>query len=101
MEHDSAQFLSQSLSSQHILRHGRINGVFAEVYFFSIQCVFDSHAVINVFLTPVFDAHVAESQLDIFSQNHIFRIGSSVHDVDFGNHSDSAFSFRVQLSGHL
>jgi len=47
------------------------------------------------------NADVAQSESHVFSFNHALGISTFVHDIDFGDNSNSPDALRVDLSGHL
>lgn len=93
--------MGKGLCSQQVLRHGGIDGMFGEKELFLVEGEFDPLLVNDILLRSVFNPHIAQFQVDFFSQDHIFSVGSPVHDINFSDDSNGSFTLGIDLSGHL
>ena len=61
----------------------------------------DWNLVDNILLGSVLDSYVPETERNFLVHNHAFGVGTSVHDVDFSDDTDSSDALWVKLSCHL
>ena len=73
----------------------------AEIQLFLLNSLFDRNSINDVLLGSIFDSNKSQSKRDIFSLNHSFGVCSFVHDINFGDDSDSSNTFWIELSCHL
>lgn len=96
-----SQFSGQVANTQQILRHGRVNRVSHEKQLLFLDCRLYSDSVDNILLWPVLDTNETQSQEHVLAFNHSLGVCTFVHDINFGDNSDSSNTFWIQLSGHL
>ncbi len=73
----------------------------AEVLDFVLKSNLDWHLVDDVFLSPVNDTNVAELQVNLFIQQHLFSTGSLVHNIDLSDNTDCPLAVLIPLSGEF
>jgi len=59
------------------------------------------NCVNNIFLGSVLNTDITHAKWNLLIHNHAFGVGTSVHDVNFGDDTDSADTLWVELSRHL
>jgi len=95
------KFLRQIVTSEDIIRHGRVDWVRREEHPFLSDGLLDRNTVLDIFLCAILHTDVAEAQWDFLVHNHAFGVGATIHDIDLGDYTDSADTFRINLQGHL
>lgn len=100
-EEDLRQLRGQVAHAQQALGHARVHGVRAEVQLLLLDGGLHRDSVHDVLLGPVFDADEAQTQADVLALDHPLRVGTAVHDVDFGDDADGPDALGVDLSRHL
>ena len=78
-----------------------VDGVLGEVLGFFFEGVFDLDLLLDVVLAAALDADEAEPERDFFVEEHGGGVCAFVHDVDFGDDSERALAFGVELHGEL
>jgi hypothetical protein len=73
----------------------------AEIHLFLFDGFLDANLVDDIFLGSVLDTDVTHSECNLLVKDHTLGTGTSVHDINFGNDTDSSNTFRVDLYGHL
>ena len=100
-EQDLSKLFYKVSCSQATLVHCGVDRMGAEVERLLLKSLFDWNSIDDVLLGSVFDCDEAQSQLDVFSFNHPFSVGTFVHDIDLGDDSDGSHSLWINLSCHL
>ena len=98
---DTRKLGCQVEDTQQVLRHGRVDGVSGEVQLLLLLGRFHCDPVDDVLLRPVLDSDKTETELDILSFDHAFRVGTLVHDIDFRDDTNCTNTLRIKLSSHL
>jgi len=100
-EKNFSQFRSQVTNTKERLWHGWINWMSVEIEFFLLDSSFNWNSINDILLGSVFDSNETESKSDIFSFDHSFGTCTFIHDIDFGDDTDSSNTFWIDLSSHL
>lgn len=75
--------------------------MFVEEGDFVFECLFDGHFVVDIFLGPVDNTDVSQFEMDLLVHKHTLSGCAFIHDIDFGDYSDSPFPCLVPVSGQL
>jgi len=62
--------------------------------------LFNRHRVLNIFLSTIFNTDPTQTERDVLAQQHSFSVGAAIHNVDFGNYTDSADTLGVKSASH-
>ena len=100
-EQNLCELSSQIADTQKSLWHGRVNRMCTEIELLSFDGDLDRDSVDDILLRTVLNTNKSESKLNIFSFDHSLGAGTLVHDIDFGNNTNSSNTLRINLSGHL
>jgi len=73
----------------------------SEEHTFFLDCFLNRDLVNDIFLGSVFYTNEAKSQGDFLVHNHTLCVGSSVHNINFGNDTNSTDTLGIQLLSHL
>ena len=55
----------------------------------------------DIFLSSVFNADVAETKSYFLVHDHLFRVGTAVHNIDLCDHTDCSDTLGVEVTRHL
>ena len=100
-EENLSQFGGQVTNTQQTLWHGGVHWMSAEIQLFFLLGFLHGDSVYDVLLRSVLDADETKSKGDVLSLDHPLGICTFVHDINFGNNTDSSNTFRIELSCHL
>ena len=67
---------------------------------FFFHSSFDRYLILDIFLSSIFDTHKAQTKLNFLIHNHALGIGSSVHNVDFCDHTHGPDTLGIDPTGH-
>lgn len=93
------QFLSQRPCSQIFGVYVPVDWVVPEVLLFLVKCNRDFYFVVDVLLRAVLDPYKPQFERNLLVHNHLARVGTSVHDVDFCDDTQSPSSLRIPSPG--
>ena len=72
------------IEEAHFLLHSRLHG----------------NLIHDVLLGSVLDADESETKLDFLVHDHAFSVGTTVHDINFGDHTHSSDALGVDAASH-
>lgn len=94
-EKQFGKLVRQHTAAKETWGHGRVDRMRAEKELLFFDGLLYWNLVDNIFLSAVFYADVAESELDILVHYHTLSVGAAVHDIDLGDHTHRADALRV------
>jgi len=100
-EQDTCQLVGEDVATEEARRHCGVNRVRAEVHALLLNSGLNRNLVVNILLSSVLNSNIAHSEGDFLIHDHPLGAHSSVHDVQFSQHSDSADTLRIKLTSHL
>lgn len=100
-EQDFSELVGEDVTSKEARRHGGVNRVRAEVHTLLLNSGLNRNPVNNILLSSVLNSNVTHSQGHFLIHDHPLGTHSSVHDIKFSQHSDSADTLRIKLTSHL
>lgn len=78
-----------------------VDGMASEVLLFLVECNWHFDFVVNVLLRTVLNSYKSQLERNLLVQNHLAGICTSIHDVDFGDHTQSPRPLRVPSPGQV
>lgn len=100
-EQDLGELGSEHSNTQEARGHGRVDRVSVEVKLFLGDGLLDGKLVNDILLSSVLDTDETESELDFLVEDHALGVGTSVHDIDLGDDTNSSNTLGVELTSHL
>jgi hypothetical protein len=73
----------------------------AKVHLFFLNGFGNWDLVDNIFLSSVLDTDVTHSEVNFLVKNHALGIGSSVHDINLCDNTNSSDTFGINFHCHL
>jgi len=73
----------------------------AEIELFSFDGNLDRDSINDILLRTIFDTNKSKSQIYVLTLDHSLSTGTFIHDVDFGNDTNSSDTLWITLSSHL
>lgn len=65
------------------------------------NCLLHWNLINNIFLRSVFDTDITKTKGHLLVANHFLGIYTSIHNVDFSDHTNRADTFGVKVTRHL
>jgi len=81
--------------------HRRVGRVAIEVSALLLESFSHRETVLDVLLGSVFDADIAQVEVDFSALDHLLGIDARPHDVDLGDDTEGSDSGGVNRLGHL
>ena len=99
-EQDASHFCGEHLTSKIARWHSRIDRMGIEKGHFLCHGLLDRDLILNVLLCSVLDAYKTQTKLNLLVHNHAFGVSSSVHNVDFCDHTHGPDALWIDPAGH-
>ena len=99
-EEYTRQLRCENLATKVARSHGRVDWVRVEELHLLLHRRFHRDLVLDVLLGSVLDSNETQTELDLLIHDHTLGVGSSVHDVNFGDHTDCSDTFGVNSARH-
>jgi hypothetical protein len=94
-EQDTGHFLDEHIASTVTIGHGRVDGMRREVSALLLDSFFDRDSVNDIFLSAILHSNETKLERNFLVHNHTLSVHSSIHDIYFGDDTDSSESLRV------
>ena len=89
-EQNLGKLSGQIANTQKSLRHTRVNRMCAEIELLPFDSDLHRDSINDILLRTIFDANESKSQTYILAFDHSLSTGTFIHDVDFGNNTNSS-----------
>lgn len=96
----AGQFCCQDFTTEVTWGHGGVNWMRIEETHFLLHGCFHGNLSLDVFLGSVLDADKSETELDFLVHDRTLGVGTAVHDINFGDDTDSSDTLGVDAASH-